>query len=208
MSERQAAPDAGAPGVPTSSSVASRADLPPGVYVMLFLAAATLCMGVYQPALNGGLVSDDAAVLLDNPLVGALTWQNVSAMFDFRVMERDFSANYAPLHDLLVAVERWAFGAKVFPLHIVNVLLHALNSVLLVAWLRSSRLPLAAALLGGLVFALHPANVEAVAWMSQSKTDAALSFSLLALLAFRPAPAAATLLFTAAYGLGSPGQSS
>jgi hypothetical protein len=164
---------------------------------MLFLAAATLCLVVYQPALNGGLVSDDATVLLDNPLVGALTWQNVAAMFDFRVMERDFSANYAPVHDLLVAIERWAFGANVFALHVVNVLFHALNSVLLVAWLRSSRLPLAAALLGGLLFALHPANVEAVAWMSQSKTDAALSFSLLALLAFRPAPAAATLLFTA-----------
>ena len=56
--------------------------------------------------------------------------------------------------------------------HALNILFHALNSVLLIAWLRSSRLPATAALLGGQIFAVHPANVEAEAWMSQIKTNA------------------------------------
>ena len=52
---------------------------------------------------------------------------------------------------------------------------------------RMTRLLWAAALLGGVFFLVHPANVEAVAWVSQLKTVAALTFSLAALLASRSA---------------------
>jgi len=66
---------------------------------------------------------------------------------------------------------------------------------LLVALLIATRVPQVAALLAGLVFAVHPANVEAVAWISQIKTDAALAFSLGAVLAQRRFPALALGLF-------------
>jgi hypothetical protein len=50
----------------------------------------------------------------------------------------------------------------------------------------------------GAFFALHPANVEAVAWISQLKSVLALFFSLIALLRFRERPCASALIF----GLG------
>jgi hypothetical protein len=169
-----------------------------GSALLLFAGFAILSLAVYRPALNGEFLSDDMEVIVKNPFVGALTLENFAAIVDIRSTEKSFTGNYAPIAELLTALERHFFGDRVFPYHVVNVLFHALNSVLLVAWLRSSRLPPAGALLGGLLFALHPANVEAVAWMSQLKTDAALALSLAALLAFRPAPFAGTLLFAAA----------
>jgi hypothetical protein len=187
------APDASADA---TESAADRWSI--GSYLLLFAGLAILCFAVYRPALRGEFVSDDIEVIVRNPFVSAVTLENLAAIFDLRSTEKIFTGNYAPIAELLTALERHFFGDRVFPYHAVNVLLHALNSLLLVAWLRSSRLPPAGALLGGLLFALHPANVEAVAWMSQLKTDAALALSLAALLAFRPAPLAGTLLFAAA----------
>jgi len=169
-----------------------------GSYLVLFAGFAILCFALYRPALEGNFVSDDVDVLVKNPFITSLSLENVAAVFDIRATEKSFTANYAPINELLMAFERHYFGSRVFAYHAVNVLLHALNSVLLIAWLRSSRLPLAGALLAGLIFAVHPANVEAVAWMSQLKTAAALTFSLIALLAFRSAPFAGTLFFAAA----------
>ena len=79
-----------------------------------------------------------------------------------------------------------------------HVLLHALASVLLVLLLRRSGVSDAAALLGGAFFLVHPANVEAVAWISQLKTSSALVLTLLALLALERRPA----LSSFAFGLG------
>jgi hypothetical protein len=169
-----------------------------GAYLLLFAAFATLCLTLYSPALNGRFVSDDLDFLVNNPFVRELTLENLAAAFDVRSTEKTFTHNFAPIHELLSSLERHFFGDRVVPYHVANILLHALNCVLLVAVLRASRLPLPGALLGGLIFAVHPANVEAVAWISQIKTDASLALSLSALLAFASAPFLATLLFSAA----------
>lgn len=169
-----------------------------GTWLLLFVGIAVLCFGLYQPALEGTFVSDDVDSFISNPFVNELSAENLAAIFDLRASEKSFTANYAPINELLMTLERHFFGNQVLLYHALNILFHTLNSVLLIAWLRSSRLPATAALLGGLIFAVHPANVEAVAWMSQIKTNAALAFSLLALLAFRPAPLAATCLFAVA----------
>jgi hypothetical protein len=169
-----------------------------GIWLLLFVGIAIACFGLYQPALSGAFVSDDVDSFISNPFVNQLSVENLAAIFDLRAAEKSFTGNYAPVNELLMALERRFFGNEVLLYHALNVLFHALNSVLLIAWLRSSRLPATAALLGGLIFAVHPANVEAVAWMSQIKTNAALAFSLLALLAFRSAPLAATCLFALA----------
>jgi hypothetical protein len=170
----------------------------PGAYLLLYAGFALLCIALYRPALDGAFVSDDSLYFIDNPYVRDLSFDNLAAIFDPATIEEGFTANYAPVLDAMIALEIHFFGDRVLPYHLVNLLFHALNAVLLIAWLRSSRLPAAGALLGGLLFAVHPANVEAVAWMSQLKTVAAMSFSLAALIAFRSAPAAATGLFVLA----------
>jgi hypothetical protein len=88
-----------------------------------------------------------------------------------------------------------AFGERTFPHRMINLSLHALASTLFAALLCASGLPRAAALLGGLLFLVHPANVEAVVWISQLKTTLAMALSLAALLAWRRRPGLATALF-------------
>jgi len=81
--------------------------------------------------------------------------------------------------------------------HVVNVLLHALNATLLAALFVRTGLARTPALVGALFFLVHPANVEAVAWISQLKTLGSLACALGALLALSRHPAWATLLFVA-----------
>jgi Flp pilus assembly protein TadD len=76
------------------------------------------------------------------------------------------------------------FGAWAGGHHVVNVLLHAVNSVLVLAL--ACRLGLAAptAWLVAAVFAVHPAQVESVAWVSERKTVLCTCFMLLSMLAY------------------------
>ena len=73
----------------------------------------------------------------------------------------------------------WAGGH-----HIVNVLLHATNAVLVLALGCRLGLRLPAALVVAAVFAVHPAQVESVAWVSERKTVLSMCFMLLSVLAY------------------------
>lgn len=66
------------------------------------------------------------------------------------------------------------------PYHAFNLAVHALNGVLVLLILRRLTDWLPAALLGALVFALHPVQVEPVAWVSSMYTGLSGSFCLLA----------------------------
>jgi len=156
-----------------------------------------LLLVVYGPALRGPLLSDDFGYLT-SPYTESLDVASLAQMFDPAGDARLYTGNYAPLHLLLHAVERALFGRNWLGYHIVNVVVHALNSLLLALLLMRSGANRNAALLGGLVFAVHPANVEAVAWISQLKSTGALAFSLFGLLYFDRRP----VLGAACFGLG------
>jgi len=86
----------------------------------------------------------------------------------------------------------WAFGGASWPFHIFNLLLHLANVELVlrvaVAANGSSRGPFplqqvpAAAVAGGVLFALHPIQTEAVAYVSGRSSSLATAFVLIALL--------------------------
>ena len=106
--------------------------------------------------------------------------------------------NYAPVHLVLHSFEWRFFGTDVFGYHVVNVLLHALAASLLTLLYRRSGVSAAAAIWAAAFFLVHPANVEAVAWISQLKSSSALVLSLGALLLHPRRPAWACLLFALA----------
>jgi hypothetical protein len=62
----------------------------------------------------------------------------------------------------------------------VNILFHGLNAVLV--WMVLCRLQVPAAWLAAAIFALHPVQVETVAWVAELKNAESLCFYLLALL--------------------------
>jgi len=99
---------------------------------------------------------------------------------------------------MLHAVAWSAFGAETTGHHVVNVLLHVAASLLLVPLFLRTGIPRAGAILGGAFFLLHPANVEAVAWISQLKTNASMVLCLGALLAHAKRPALGFTLFVLA----------
>ena len=82
--------------------------------------------------------------------------------------------------------------------HVVNVLFHVVASVLLVLLFRRTGVAPAAAAFGGAFFLVHPANVEAVAWINQLKTSSAMVLCRSAVLLHPRRPGVGALLFALA----------
>lgn len=76
---------------------------------------------------------------------------------------------YAPVQQLSYFLDRLLFGPSAWGPRLTNVLLHGACTVFLLRGLRRFGLPRAGALVGGLLFALHPSHVEIVSWVSARK---------------------------------------
>ena len=165
--------------------------------VLVFCGFVAFTLLVQRASLQGPFISDDFKDIVNNPYLGGISAENILQILHPWGDAKHFTANYAPLHLLAHMVERLLFGNDMLGYHVVNVCVHALNATLFMLLLERSRIPRTAAFLGTAFFALHPANVEAVAWISQLKTNGALAFSLSALLALPRRRVLAAILFAA-----------
>jgi hypothetical protein len=170
----------------------------PAVYGLLLAGFVVAALIIYSPALNGEFISDDGHYVATNHYVHALTQENILSMLDPTSVLAVIVENYAPVHVFLHALEWQLFGTNVFGYHVVNVVLHALATWLLVLLYRRSGASMLGAALAGSVFLVHPANVEAVAWISQLKTSSAMILMLLALFSHPRRPLLGALLFALA----------
>ena len=168
--------------------------------LLAWLAFSGLGLLLYEPALHGPLLSDDFVYFVNRPYMESLTPANVVTILDPRGDPVLLTWNWAPLHLLAHSGLRALFGsfAATYPHHVVNVVLHAGNATLLLALLARCGVPLLAAAAGALLFLLHPANVEAVAWIFQLKTLLSFGLGTTALLLLVRRPALATLAFACA----------
>jgi tetratricopeptide (TPR) repeat protein len=130
----------------------------------------------YLPALRGGFVWDDDAYVTANRALRSLggLW---------RIWFEPSSAlSYYPLTFTSLWLDYQLWGARPFGYHLVNVLLHGLNAVLV--WRLLERLHVPGARLAAALFALHPVHVESVAWITERKNVLSGAFYLGALLAW------------------------
>jgi tetratricopeptide (TPR) repeat protein len=134
-----------------------------------------ICVAVYAPALPGDFVWDDDTHLLDNPVLEEDGLYKVW----FTPPER---INYWPATFTSYWIEYQLWGFDPFGYHVVNVLIHALNAILLWRVLNLLRLPYS--WLVALLFAVHPVNVESVAWIAQRKSLLSMLFAMISLLFF------------------------
>lgn len=139
---------------------------------LLVLAA----VAAYVPALKAGFVWNDDTYVTENPTLDGLG--------GLQLIWTDTKANeqYYPMVFTSYWIEKRLWGLAPLGYHLVNVLLHAANALLL--WALLARLRLPGAGWAAALFALHPMCVESVAWVTERKNTLSLLLSLLAMLAY------------------------
>src|ERR1019366_4664003 len=188
------------PGVPLSSKLFQS---PAQRTLLLCLLLTAVGLVVYNPVIHNGFLNwDDYQYITDNPHVRAgLTWTTVKWAFTTY-----HGAYWMPLSWLSHALDCELFGLKPAGHHYMNVLLHAVNVVLLFLLLQSATGFCWSSLAVGALFALHPVNVESVVWAAERKNVLSMLFFLLALHAYdryaRTGRRHLYLLVTALFALG------
>ncbi len=114
-----------------------------------------------------------------NAHVRGLTWESVKWAF-----RTGCAGNWHPVTWLSHMLDCQLFGLKPWGHHLTNVLLHALNAVLVFALLQQMTGATWRSLLVAALFALHPLRVESVAWVAERKDVLSAFFGLLALIAY------------------------
>ena len=140
----------------------------------LVLTAVTIF--AYRPAWNGGFLWDDDAYVTNNEL---LTAPDGLRRIWFSL---DAPSQYFPLVYTTFRIERAFWGLSPSGYHWVNLLLHVANALLV--WLVLARLKVPGAWLAAAIFALHPVQVESVAWITERKNALMGFFFLLTLVAW------------------------
>ena len=137
-----------------------------------------LTLAVFFPARHFGYVSyDDPEYVTGNRHVQAgLTWQGLRWAFT-----TTWSSYWHPLTWLSHMLDATLFGASPAGPHVVNVLLHAANALILFTVLRAATASVWKSALVAVLFAVHPLHVESVAWVAERKDVLSTFFALLTL---------------------------
>jgi protein O-mannosyl-transferase len=137
----------------------------------LILAVVTIL--AYQPAWHGGVLWDD------EPHIGGPELHTLDGLRRIWFVPRTTQQYYPLLHTSFWLQQR-LWGDSTTGYHIVNLLLHIGCVVLVLRILRRLRIP--GAELAAIIFALHPVNVETVAWIAERKNTLSGAFALAATL--------------------------
>ena len=143
---------------------------------LLALLLIAMTVIAYQQAWNAGYIWDDDKYVTQNHLLTAP--DGLKRIW----FSRDSPSQYFPLVYTTFRVEHAIWGLNATGYHWVNILLHATNALLVWSLLRRLNVP--GAWLAAALFALHPVNVESVAWITERKNVLMGFFFLLALLAW------------------------
>lgn len=153
----------------------------PHITVFLGLALTLVTVVCYWPMLHHGFLSiDDQEYIYDNSHVkGGLSWAGMLWAFTTA-----HASNWHPLTWLSHMLDCQLYGLNPAGHHLTNLVLHALNSLLLFLLLRRMTGTLWRSALVAAFFAWHPLHVESVAWASERKDVLSCLFFLLTLWAY------------------------
>ena len=136
-------------------------------YEWLLIPAAVFI--AYLPAVNGGLLWDDLSHITVPEL------RSIHGLWRIWT-ELGATQQYYPLLHSSFWIQHRLWGDAMMGYHLANIAFHSTAAYLVVLILR--RLAIPGALLGGFIFALHPLNVESVAWISEQKNTLSAVFYL------------------------------
>ncbi|MFH1209051.1 MAG: tetratricopeptide repeat protein [Candidatus Omnitrophota bacterium] len=134
-----------------------------------------LAVFIYGHSLSNGFVWDDADFLLHNPSLGSL--KGLSAYWT----PSDYFFTI-PLTASLLWLQHQFWGLAPWGYHAISLAFHVFNALLLFRLLRRLASPLAGVV--ALLFAIHPIQVETVAWIAEQKNIFSFFFFMLTFHAF------------------------
>ena len=148
---------------------------------MLAFSLVLLTIAVYLPAIYCGFVSydDDVYVTANVHVLSGLSLENIEWAFIHSV-----SHNWHPLTMLSLMLDCSLFGLQPWGHHLVNVLLHAGNTLLVFLLLRNLTGAIWRSATVAALFGIHPAHVESVAWIAERKDVLSACFGLLSLMTY------------------------
>ncbi|MBI4681042.1 MAG: hypothetical protein HY753_07570, partial [Nitrospirae bacterium] len=179
----------------------TKSKLPGSKYLFVAIIIA-VSLGVYANTLSNGFVYDDNMQVLNNSWIKDIRhlpdifFSSVSSFLEDRPPSVYY---YRPMMYLIYTVEFYLFGLNPWWWHLVNIIFHAMNSIMVFLIssgllsrssslsrhdslsLSSNTMYLFPAFIAAILFIVHPINTEAVAWISAVPE---LSFTLFCLLAF------------------------
>ena len=149
--------------------------------ILLSLVLVVITGALYFPVHNYPFVAyDDAGYVTRNLHVKyGLDWGTVKWAFT-----TFYASNWHPLTWISHALDSQLFSFRASRHHEMNVLLHAMNAVLLFWVLAQATGYLGRSFMVAALFAVHPINVESVAWVAERKNVLSMLFLLLALMAY------------------------
>jgi len=139
-----------------------------------FLALITLA--AYSSVFHAGFIWDDDDYVTNNPCLRSLSglteiWREPAA-----------SPQYYPMVFTFFWIQFQLWGLNPFGYHLVNILLHIVNALLL--WRCIDRLRIPGAFWAACIFALHPVHVESVAWITELKNILSTTFYFLSFICY------------------------
>ncbi len=151
-------------------------------FLLLTIALVVVTVALYYPVLSHPFLNfdDDVYVVSNRNIQAGLHWETVKWSFTtFR------SGNWHPLTWLSHALDWQMFASDAGGHHATNLVLHVINVLLLFWVLRRATGYVGRSAMVAALFALHPVNVETVAWIAERKDLLSMTFFLLALAAYR-----------------------
>lgn len=142
--------------------------------VALLAVMVAMVVVAFSPAFNAGWIWDDDEYVTENHLLPARDglWRIWFTM--------DSPSQYFPLVYTMFRIEHSIWRLHPTGYHTVNILMHAANALLI--WLLLARLAIPGAWLAAAIWALHPVQVESVAWVTERKNVLSTFFYVLCLL--------------------------
>lgn len=149
----------------------------PWFIILGILIIATLA---FLPSLGNDFVNwDDSVFLTSNPFIKSITPENLGQVF-----LKPLNGRFYPLSLFSFMIEYRFFALNPFIFHLDNLVMHLVNVTLVFFILRLLNLKPPVYLLATLLFAVHPLQVESVAWISSRKDVLFAAFYLSAILCY------------------------
>ena len=148
----------------------------------------------YIPSICGEFVLDDNQLLTDNSFIRA-----PNGLYWFWCTTEP--PDYWPVTNTTLWIEWRLWEMNPTGYHVTNLILHIVESLLI--WVILRRLSIPGAFLAAMIFAVHPVNVESVAWISQRKNTMAMLFFLISIIWYLKAELKPALAQNRHYRIGA-----